>query len=252
VREPRLVFGEDPELYDLARPSYPPELIDFLAPADEGSLRVLDVGCGTGKATVQLAQHGLSGVALDADPAMAAVARRRLGPFADWEVTVSDFESWQPAAQRFFDLVCCAQAWHWIDPTVRFVKAHSVLRPRGVLALWWNRPDHDDSALRSAIDALYERLAPELPARGIGAEVKPRLGEVPSELFEEPQRGIFSWTQDYSAEEWVDLLRTQSGHRLLPRDRLDALTSAVRRVIQDHGGTYRHHYVCWSWKLRKR
>jgi trans-aconitate methyltransferase len=55
VREQRLVFGEDPDLYDLARPSYPAALLDDLVTMVGPSARALDVGCGTGKATVLLA-----------------------------------------------------------------------------------------------------------------------------------------------------------------------------------------------------
>lgn len=47
-------FDEDAELYDRARPGYPPALYDDLAElagARSGS-RVLKVGCGTGQATV--------------------------------------------------------------------------------------------------------------------------------------------------------------------------------------------------------
>jgi SAM-dependent methyltransferase len=253
VREPRLVFGEDPELYDRARPSYPAALIDALVPADGGSVRVLDVACGTAKATVQLAQRGHYGLAVEADPAMAEVARRRLGSYSNWEVIVSDFEAWEPSPSSF-DLVCCAQAWHWIDPNVGFFKAHAALRPRGLMALWWNRPDNndDDSPLRLAMDATYERLAPELPSRGIGAKGQPGLSGATSDLFEDPRCETFPWSQDYSADEWVDLMRTQSDHRLLPSDKLDALISAIHQTILDSGGVYRHRYVCWCWKLQKR
>jgi ubiquinone/menaquinone biosynthesis C-methylase UbiE len=46
-------FDEDAELYDRARPGYPPELFDDLAEvAGTGpGCRVLEVGAGTGKAT---------------------------------------------------------------------------------------------------------------------------------------------------------------------------------------------------------
>ena len=35
-----------------------------------------------------------------------------------------------------FDLVYAATAWHWLDPAVRFHRAHRLLRSGGHLAFW--------------------------------------------------------------------------------------------------------------------
>jgi hypothetical protein len=88
ARERRLVFGEVAELYDRARPSYPPELIDDvieaarLSPAD----RALEVGTGTGKATELFAERGVGVLGLEPDPEMAGMARRRCAAYE--EVTI--------------------------------------------------------------------------------------------------------------------------------------------------------------------
>jgi len=47
-RRRAVMFGAEAERYDRARPSYPTALIDDLD--SSGPERVLDVGCGTGKA----------------------------------------------------------------------------------------------------------------------------------------------------------------------------------------------------------
>ena len=39
-------FGNVAQLYDRARPRYPPQLVEWLL--SDGARRVLDVGCGTG------------------------------------------------------------------------------------------------------------------------------------------------------------------------------------------------------------
>lgn len=258
VREQRLVFGEDAELYDRARPSYPPALLDDVAGLVGTPARTLDVGCGTGKATVPLARRGLGGVAVEADPSMAAVARRNLAPHPGWRVEVSDFEAWQPGDRLApFDLVCSAQAWHWIDPEVRYAKAHSLLRPGGWLALWWNRPVEEETPLRAAMEEAYESLAPELPARGIGPRGIGTRGTatveaVPAGLaFAEVLRRSYSWSQRYTAAEWTALLRTQSDHRLMEPRRREALLGEVGRLIEDHGDVYTHPYVSLLWAARK-
>ena len=79
----REVFDEDPELYDRARPRYPPQVfaeLAALAGLERGS-PVLELGCGTGQATIPLAERGCRIVALELGRGMAALARKKLGAF---------------------------------------------------------------------------------------------------------------------------------------------------------------------------
>ncbi len=83
TREQRLVFGEVAETYDRARPGYPDVVVDDIvarAPQTEG-MRLLEVGCGTGKATVPFAARGFDLVALEPSEEMAAVARRNCASY---------------------------------------------------------------------------------------------------------------------------------------------------------------------------
>jgi SAM-dependent methyltransferase len=248
-RQQRLVFGEDAELYDAARPSYPQRLIDDVVALVGTGVRVLDIGCGTGKAAVLLARQGLGGVGLEAHPAMAAVARRNLREYPSWRVDVSGFEEWTDSHP--FDLLTAAQAWHWLDPTVRFRKAGQLLRPGGWLVRWWNRPDEADSPVDQAIDEVYLRMVPELPARGVGSRGRPHDdGPGEADFGPELQRA-YRWAQTYTAGEWTALLRTQSDHRLLDPEMLEPLLAAVGSVIEDAGGTYTHRYVCWLYAAQR-
>jgi SAM-dependent methyltransferase len=253
VREQRLVFGEDPDLYDLARPSYPAALLDDLVAMVGPGARALDVGCGTGKATVLLAARGFTGVGVEADPAMAAVARRNLAGQPGWRIEVSDFEKWHPAdGDTQFDLVSSAQAWHWLDPEIRLRKAHDSLRGGGWLALWWNRPA-DDADIARDISDIYAEVAPSIAAKsGIGSKGAPPPDEDPVGVsFREPVRRSYPWARDYTPDEWVALLRTQSDHRLLPADQLDELTARIRTLLEAKGGVYHHRYVCRFWAAQK-
>jgi SAM-dependent methyltransferase len=244
-REQRLVFGEAAELYDRARPGYPDELIDDVLAIAGGVTWMLDAGCGTGKAAVQFAAGGIRGVGVEPDPNMAAVARRHLAG-SGWRVDVASFEAWQPApGDAPLDLVCSAQAWHWFEPQERLRKARALLRPGGWLALWWNGPADFESDTRLAIDAVYAELAPEIGHRGRSGGGMPELEPAPG--FGEPVRRDYRWARSYTTREWLDLLRTQSDHRMLPADRRESLIAAVGSVIDAHGGVYRHPYVCRLW-----
>jgi SAM-dependent methyltransferase len=68
------------------------------------------------------------------------------------------------------DIVCSAQAWHWVDVDRAAPEVLRVLRPGGALALWWNDvaadgvPWHEDQQERlEAISPGYARDYREPP-----------------------------------------------------------------------------------------
>ena len=253
VREQRVVYGEDPELYDRIRPGYPPELIDDVIALVGAGARAVDAGCGTGKAAVLLAARGLEGVGVDPDPAMVSVARRQLAGFAGWRVDLSPFEDWSPAPGTApFELVVSAQAWHWFDPEASFRKAHELLKPGGWLVLWWNGPADFESPARRAIDEAYAAHAPEIVYRGVAGHPRPEIGPLRADVsFGPPVLRDYRWSCTYTATEWVDLVRTASDHRMLPTERREEALAAVVRAIEVHGGIYDHPYVCGLWAAQR-
>lgn len=255
-RERRLVFGEDAELYDAARPTYPDALMEEIVDlTGEGGLAV-DVGCGTGKALRRLAHHGFRGVGVEAHPAMAEVARRRLPGQPAWRVDTADFEAWEPQpGDTPADVVTCAQAWHWIDPAVRMRKAHALLRPGGWLAVFWNfSGDDNDTPADRALAGAYAREAPDVGGLPVINAAPPDNwpGDTAGLDFGLPVERDFPWAQAYTTAEWLDLLRTHSNHRLLEPDHLDRLLDAVADALDDNGGVYLHRYVCRLYAVQRR
>src|SRR5712691_3646574 len=79
-RHRRTLFDGVAERYKASRRGYTPELIRFVietAGLEPGSA-VLEIGCGTGQLTGQLAANGLAVTAIDLGGSMVAAARRRL------------------------------------------------------------------------------------------------------------------------------------------------------------------------------
>jgi SAM-dependent methyltransferase len=170
MREQRLVFVAVAELYDRARAAYSEAVIDDVlrfAGGDGSRLRALEVGAGTGKATVAFAVRGLAIVAIEPSAAMAVVARRNCKPFPNVRLECTTFEDWAVEANPF-DLVFSAQAWHWVTPEVRYVKAAEALAGGGTLALFWHRTRWQGEDLRAELEDLYRRLVPELYAKDPG------------------------------------------------------------------------------------
>ncbi len=102
----RDTFDEAPELYDRVRPGYPEEVFEDLATL--GRLRprsrILELGCGTGQATVPLAKRGFEVVAVELGAGLADVARRNLAAFMlIWKAAKaksSAFASFPPLCQK--------------------------------------------------------------------------------------------------------------------------------------------------------
>jgi SAM-dependent methyltransferase len=251
----RLVFGTYADLYERARPSYPDALVDDVVTLVGPGARVLDVGCGTGKATRLLAGRGLSGVGVEAHPAMAEVARATVvDAGGSWRIDVSGFEDWAPQpGDAPFDLATSAQAWHWIDPAVRFHKAHDLLRPGGWLAVFWNAhaERQDTGDLQRELDAVYARVAPDVGGLPRPEDATGGLPVPEGVGFDAPLARDYRWVREYTTAEWTDLMRTHSNHSTMEPARLDDLVAAVTSVLDAHGGRYPHTYVTQLWAARR-
>ena len=69
----------DPEIYDLENQAFEPDGSFFLAFAKRLDGPVLELGCGTGRVTIPLAQNGVDMTGLDVVPAMIERAKQKAG-----------------------------------------------------------------------------------------------------------------------------------------------------------------------------
>jgi SAM-dependent methyltransferase len=233
-RQRGLVFGEVAHDYDRVRPGYPAELFDdALAYAGlEPGGPVLDIGAGTGLATIPLAERGATVTALEPDPAMASVLRAKI---TDVVVEVASLEGFEPAMNHF-GLVTAGQSWHWTDPGTRHEKVAALLRPGGALALFWNRDWLADPALVEAVLAVHREVAPRLdPTSGPVAERDcPELPDLAAHpAFTDLERRRYHWTRRLDRPDALRLLSTHSEYRLLDEGTLGALLDAVAALLPD-------------------
>ncbi len=249
-RQLRATFSEAAELYDRMRPSYPRAVFDELA--EFGRLgpgsRVLEIGCGTGQATLPLARRGYRVTAVELGVELAAIARRKLAPFPRVEVVVSAFEDW-PLPHDAFDAVVSATAFHWLDPVVRVTRSAAALRPSGTLAvIGTHHIAGGDTAFFAEVQACYERWDPSTPP---GLQLQ-NASEIPRDSAELDQSGLFEravfhryeWTETYSATAYRDLLLTYSGHRALEAAQRAHLLDCITELIESrYGGSISKRYL---------
>jgi len=237
----RVTFTEDAKRYDRARPGYPDQLFDDLAEAGRigpGS-RVLEIGPGTGQATLPLAVRGCRVVAVELGADLAEVVRRKLAGYPDAEVVNAAFEDW-PLPAEPFDLVLSATAFHWIDPAVRVTRSAAALRPGGLLATVATHHIAGGSAeFFAEVQDCYERFDPSTPP-GLRQSLAADILNDPEELpgFEPPRFRRYEWEQAYSTEGYLDLLLTYSNHRALPVAARTGLLRCIAHLIDGRHGGY--------------
>jgi SAM-dependent methyltransferase len=255
----RRTFDTVADSYESARPSYPTQLYDdlvsaaSLAPGD----RLLEVGCATGKATRPLLERGFQVICVELGSRLAAEARRNLAGLPV-EVHVGRFEEWQ-CEPDCFALVYAATAWSWVDPAVRYGKAQALLRPGGHLAFWKARhafPTGFDpffAEIQQVYDEIGESYAAEWPPAP--------PDEVPEDVAEIEASGCFTdvtvrrylWELTYTADEYIALLSTFSGHiAMAPREREHLFAEIRRRLAAREDGRVRRHWLAILHVARRR
>jgi len=247
----RVSFDARAELYDAVRPSYPDALADDVI--SRAGRRVLEIGAGTGKATVVFARRGASIVALEPGVSLAAVLRRNV---AGHDVTVESttFEAWP--ITRPFDVVMAAQAIHWIDRRVRYVKPAAVLAPGGTLAVIRNETRALEGGLRDELDAAYARWPVGSSERPIDDVVeaarKELVGEIDaSGLFGAVDVRVYPWTTTYTTARYLELLDTYSDHAILAPEHRAPLYAAIAEAIERRGGVVEIRYVSMAFLARR-
>ena len=216
-------FGALAEEYELRRPGYPDDAVDWLLPP--GARAVADVGAGTGKLTAALLARGLDVVAVEPDPAMLGVLAARL-PAADARLAGADA---LPLPDGSVDAVVVGQAWHWFPQDRAAAEVRRVLRPGGWLGLVWNQVWPQEPWQTEV-----ERL--NASARGHELDIQdelPDVIEVPGLPSAELEAALFPWSESLDAAALCARLATYSHISLLdPADR-DSLLEAVTAVVTD-------------------
>jgi SAM-dependent methyltransferase len=235
-------FDDAAERYHRIRPRYPEAAFEAiarfggLAPGD----RVLEIGCGSGQATVAFARRGYRVVAVELGPALADLARRDLAAYPDVEVVTADFETYALPDEPF-DAVVSATAFHWIDPELRVGRAAAALRTGGTLALV--ATDHvagGTTPFFADAQDCYLRFDPSatpgfrLPDP---ADVDAEVGEIErSGLFGPVEVLRFETEIAYASADYRDLLQTYSDVLALDDDAREGFLDCIASLIDDRFG----------------
>jgi SAM-dependent methyltransferase len=225
------VFGSVADLYETARPGYPPALVDAILVYCGGvPASVVEIGAGTGKGTEVLATIGAPLTCIEPDPRMAALLSAK---FPQAQVHVGRFEQWSPPPGGA-GLLACAMAWHWLDPNSRNLHARNALAPGGTLALFGHRYGYADERQAAAIGAALHALdstAQERPADWMYEDVLAG-GEFTNVQVETFQRDL-----PLTGDQYLALVRTFGPFLTRPPELQRRGLDALGRLVEYFGGT---------------
>jgi ubiquinone/menaquinone biosynthesis C-methylase UbiE len=156
-RSAAIGFDKAAEVYERARPGYPPEAIDYIVEQLRVPTRgtVVDLAAGTGKLTRELVARGLKTVAVEPVEGM----RRTFSSVLTEVPMLAGTAEATPFKDHIVDAITAAQAAHWFDAARAVTEFHRVLRPGGRIALIWNVRDESFDWVRQVTEIIdpYER-----------------------------------------------------------------------------------------------
>jgi SAM-dependent methyltransferase len=213
-------FDSGADVYERARPSYPPEAVAWLVEhlrIGPGTT-VVDLAAGTGKLTRLLAPSGAALLAVEPVEGMRAQLRATQPDVPAAAATAEAL----PFRDAVLDGVTVAQAFHWFDADRAFTELARVLRPGGRVGLIWNARDRS-VAWVDQLWAMMDRIERRAPWRDHDRWSDAALGDRPG--FGALQAAMFRHEQPISPDGIVERFASVS--------HVAALPDAERRVVLD-------------------
>ena len=235
----RLTFNQVALDYDAVRPLYPQAMVEdilTLSKLPENG-QIIEVGCGSGQATLPFARHGYQMLCLDIGPDLLKLAAQKCQAFPQVKFMCDSFEDWQPGAERF-DLLLSATAFHWIPPEVGYPKAASLLKATGSIALIWNFQPRPFTSFFLNAQEIYRQHFPGWADPTLASSLDQDIQTTETEinqtgLFEPVIVRRYPWSRDYTTAEYLTLLNTYSDHYNLEPGIKEPLFKGIGMLIDD-------------------
>jgi SAM-dependent methyltransferase len=221
-------FDQGAEVYEQARPSYPPDAVAWLVEHLRigSGARVVDVAAGTGKLTRLLTPTGASVVGAEPVAGMRS-GFRTMCPGVPLVASTAEL---LPFATATIDAITVAQAFHWFDADVALDELARVLRPGGRFGLIWNARDRSND-LVDQLWSIMDRIEKRAPWR---RHEEWSDSAVEHGAFTPLTEGTFHHEQLLTREQVVDRFRSVSHIAVMGPAEQERALDEIRGVLDTH------------------
>lgn len=240
-------FDTVASVYDKFRPGYVTELYQeiFHYIPIHSSSKVVEIGIGSGQATLPVLQTGCELTAVEYGAHFSELCRKKFQDYPKFSVVTGKFEDAE-FCDDSYDLVFSATAFHWIPEEIGYPKVFSMLKSGGTFARFANHPmiDQSNPTLTEEINQIYQKYYYQHHKQKkktpivYGEEHAKQLSSIAQKYgFIDTRYAIFRRTRTFSAEEYSALLGTYSDHIALEETLRKEFFSLIEKAINHHGGT---------------
>lgn len=249
----KLTFNSDAESYDKYRSNYCDalfaELIDYVKLDD--SMKVLEIGMGTGQATKPILDIGCHVTAIEIGDKLANLSREKFSNYDNFEVINCDFESVE-LEENSYDLIYSASAFHWISLDSGINKVKKLLKRDGVFA-WISTtpiPSKENEHIFRNIQRIYanypsyfnkisEDICIDDLISSTNEKLKNRADVFRKYSFNEVRSMLYEGERIFSSKDYALMTSTFSDHKVMKyKDRI-RFQSELEEIIKKLGDKYK-------------
>jgi SAM-dependent methyltransferase len=219
IEEKAIHFDKNYKLYDNIRPGYPNEIYEIISkyiPLDKNS-NILEIGAGNGVASYEINNKWQPNLTL-LEPGVnfCELLQLKFKNSNNVKIINSTFERYEN--NELFDAIFSATAFHWLDLSIKYKKSYEILKNDGLLILFWNNYNFENTGIEDRIQNLYEKYGKGFNDKKTNYErqmekIEARKKEIDdSNYFKVIEHKIINSVFDYSTDEYIRLLKTFSDH----------------------------------------
>ena len=230
------VFSE----YDRWRPTYVAELYEdiFAYKQINQASKVLEIGIGTGQATLPVLERGCLLTAIELGDQLAEYSKQKFSHYKNFKVINSAFQDFE-CPPNSFDLIFSASAFHWIPEEIGYTKVYEMLKSGGVFARFANHPfkDKEREEIHAAMQKIY---AVYMPGSLGGTEYSEESARSRADIskkygFTDVNYKLYHRTRTFCAKEYISLLGTYSDNIAIEEHKQCRFFAEIQKAIEELG-----------------
>ncbi|QHQ62957.1 methyltransferase domain-containing protein [Anaerocolumna sedimenticola] len=197
-------FTGKAEAYVKGRPGYPKEAIEYICSLVPRDVVFADIGAGTGKFTVTLAERGYSVFAVEPNADMRSQLVATLVPFPNIKIMSSTAEA-TTLPEHSIDVITVAHALHWFNLDAFRAECRRIIKPNGLIIAVYNLTH--------------------------GGEMINLSKQTTDEFFRKPVIAEFPNPMDYTRDSWLAYIASQDNNPLPSEPGYDAHIAAINAIF---------------------